>query len=266
MENAVDALKMAGSVFLFLFALSIAMLTFSQARETINILLQNTDKSGFTDEHIGTRDRVENTFYYTNDTTIEKERYVGLETIIPTAYRAAIESFRIDFIFPDDDVYLYMNYNNFKTNLTPGVFGNWEKICYIDIDTVRNVTDAAGSTGTGGNLDSKSNTSGTAVSDSEDFITGILFNKYDDGKNFYSESEARVRKIGRYPFPGNSTTGGYRNLVEYIEHFLNSNPKNRIVEKIGTYYQEDIAATKSLKKDVDKTVRRLVTYEFKTLP
>ena len=39
MENIVDALKMAGAVLLFLLALSITTLSFSKARETIDILL-----------------------------------------------------------------------------------------------------------------------------------------------------------------------------------------------------------------------------------
>lgn len=98
MENAADALKMAGSLLLFILALSLAILAFSQARETIDVVLKNTDREYLTIEG-------DSRFYYlanSNDT----KRYVGKETIIPTLYRAYKESYKIIFEFPDG-YYLY---------------------------------------------------------------------------------------------------------------------------------------------------------------
>ena len=103
MENAADALKMAGSLLLFILALSLAILAFSQARETIDVVLKNTDREYLTIEG-------DSRFYYlanSNDT----KRYVGKETIIPTMYRAYKENFKIVFIFPDD-YYLFKTKDN----------------------------------------------------------------------------------------------------------------------------------------------------------
>lgn len=101
MENVVDALKMAGSVLLFVIALSVAILTFSQARETIDAVLKNADREALTIE------RDERYYYLSNDN--DTNRYVGKETIIPAIYRAYKESFKIIFKFPEEDYYLFKN-------------------------------------------------------------------------------------------------------------------------------------------------------------
>ena len=44
MENVADALKMAGSVLLFVIGLTIAILAFSQAREEIDSVLRYSDR------------------------------------------------------------------------------------------------------------------------------------------------------------------------------------------------------------------------------
>ena len=44
MENAADALKMAGAVLLFVLALSIIIPFFSQARQTTDIILDARDR------------------------------------------------------------------------------------------------------------------------------------------------------------------------------------------------------------------------------
>ena len=98
MENVSDALKMAGSVLLFIIGLSVAILAFSQAREAIDAVLKYTDREYLTIEG-------DSRFYYLSNTN-DKNRYVGLETIIPSMVRAAKESYKIVFEF-DDDYYLY---------------------------------------------------------------------------------------------------------------------------------------------------------------
>ena len=93
-ENIADALKMAGSVLLFVMGLSIAILAFSQARESMDIVLSYSDRESFSIEG-------NPRFYYLskdNDTS----RYVGKETIIPAIYRAYKENYKIVFKFPDD--------------------------------------------------------------------------------------------------------------------------------------------------------------------
>ena len=93
-ENIADALKMAGSVLLFVMGLSIAILAFSQARESMEIVLSYSDRESLSIEG-------NPRFYYLskdNDTS----RYVGKETIIPAIYRAYKENYKIVFKFPDD--------------------------------------------------------------------------------------------------------------------------------------------------------------------
>ena len=102
-ENIADALKMAGSVLLFVMGLSIAILAFSQARESIDIILSYSDRESLSIEN-------DSWFYYLSNTQ-DTNRYVGKETIIPTMYRAYKENFKIVFIFPDD-YYLFKTKDN----------------------------------------------------------------------------------------------------------------------------------------------------------
>ncbi len=98
MENAVDALKMAGSVLLFIIGLTTAILSFSQAREAVDTVLAYSDRPSL--------DYEDERFFY-NANQNGTDRYVGLETIIPTIYRSYKENYRIVFDFPDDNYYLY---------------------------------------------------------------------------------------------------------------------------------------------------------------
>ena len=50
MENAVEALKMAGSVLIFVLALSVVILAFSQTREAIDTVLRYSDREYWTIE------------------------------------------------------------------------------------------------------------------------------------------------------------------------------------------------------------------------
>ena len=71
MENAVDALKIAFAVIVFTMALSLAMVMFSQAKETSDIVLRTSDVSEYIE-------------YIQNNEDSGRSRVVGLETIIPT--------------------------------------------------------------------------------------------------------------------------------------------------------------------------------------
>ena len=93
-ENIADALKMAGSVLLFVMGLSIAILAFSQARESMDIVLSYSDRESLSIE------RDPRFYYLSNDN--DTSRYVGKETIIPAIYRAYKENYNIVFKFPDD--------------------------------------------------------------------------------------------------------------------------------------------------------------------
>lgn len=85
MEDAVDALKMAFAVFIFVLALSIVFIVFSQAREVSEIVLKYSDNTYFAS-------------YINPDNTNTNGRVVGIETVIPTLYRYYKEKFSVDIV------------------------------------------------------------------------------------------------------------------------------------------------------------------------
>ena len=88
MENAVDALKLGAFVIIFVIALSVSITAFSEARIASSTLLEYKDREA----SLG-----QNDYWYSNESS--KKRIVGLETIIPTIYRAySDESLKIVFL------------------------------------------------------------------------------------------------------------------------------------------------------------------------
>ncbi len=85
MENVADALKMAADVLVFIMALGISISSFSQARQTAQILVESNDR-----EYSETQ--------YVEDIGVEHtDRIVGAESIIPTIWRSYNEKIRIVF-------------------------------------------------------------------------------------------------------------------------------------------------------------------------
>ena len=86
MENAVEALKMAGFMLLFIIALSITMITLTQAKTTADSLVKNQDR--------------QQSYQYievTGDLSKSLSRTVSLADIIPTLYRYAQEDYAVQF-------------------------------------------------------------------------------------------------------------------------------------------------------------------------
>ena len=94
MENAVDALKIAFAVFVFVMALSLAMYMFTMAGETADLVLAKSDVTGYMDYEILRADEE-------NVTYIGDDRIVGLETIIPTLYKYYKENYTVIFLEAD---------------------------------------------------------------------------------------------------------------------------------------------------------------------
>lgn len=82
MENVTEALKLAFSVLFFVGALTISIMIFSQARETSDILLYRQDPTNY---------------YEYVEASNNKNRVVGVETIIPTLYRYYKENYTVVF-------------------------------------------------------------------------------------------------------------------------------------------------------------------------
>lgn len=86
MENASDAIIMAGAVLIFVIALSVAMTVFSQARETVDSVVYASDRTNYYE-------------YLDMDISNNiKNRIVGLETIIPTLYKYYKENYTVVFL------------------------------------------------------------------------------------------------------------------------------------------------------------------------
>lgn len=86
MENAVEALKMAGFMILFIIALSITMITLTQAKTTADSLVKNQDR--------------QQSYQYievTGDLSKSLSKTVTLADIIPTLYRYAQEDYAVQF-------------------------------------------------------------------------------------------------------------------------------------------------------------------------
>lgn len=93
MENAAEALQMAGAVLIFVLALSIIILSFNQVRQTADIILDYRDRETM---------YIDGDYYYEASGT---ERQVGLETIIPAIIRAYTENYKIVFEGLDKPIY-----------------------------------------------------------------------------------------------------------------------------------------------------------------
>lgn len=105
MENAVDALKIAFAVIVFVIAISIAFAVFSQARAVSDILLYANDKTNF-EEYVLEHAKI--------------NRTVGIETIIPTIRRYLTNNdvYSVE-VIDGSKTYVFDLVNDQQTNLTP---------------------------------------------------------------------------------------------------------------------------------------------------
>ena len=116
MENAVEAIKMAGGVIIFVLALSISINAFTNTRQGVDNLVLYSDReflSTYVKQNKGTK------------------RIVGTESIVPTIYRAYKENIKINFKFLEEDV---KNDPTKEPLYTKKTTTGDKKICYIDLD------------------------------------------------------------------------------------------------------------------------------------
>ena len=95
MENAAEALKMAAAVLIFVLALSICVNAFAEARIASQTILDYRDREFDTT--------------YIDSATVEKNRTVGLETVVPSMYKSCDESYKVVFKGMDDGLYKKFN-------------------------------------------------------------------------------------------------------------------------------------------------------------
>lgn len=190
MENATDALKMAGAVLLFVLAISIIILSFGQVRESADTIIDYRDRE---------TSYIEGNYYYEGNDN--NSRIVGLETIIPSIYRAYLENYKI--VFSNG----LLGHPIYK-------IGDSEKYL-IDLENSSNETNI-----TLGNDEAK-----------VEFIQGILYGKDKDNADVYSEQNARNKFETKF----NISLAGCESIYTQLSK------ENGIKEYLGVYYQNDSA-------------------------
>lgn len=112
MENASEALKIAFGMIMFVLALTLSLSSFSQAMESIDSIIMMKDKQ---------------TNYTYVKPADDPNKIVGVETIVPTMYKAYKENFKIIFLKQDGETPLYL-----YTYTDPN--GNKTNVNYIDLE------------------------------------------------------------------------------------------------------------------------------------
>ena len=112
MENAVDALKIAFGVMMFVLALTLSISSFSKANSAVTAITRMNDRE---------------TEYTYVEPTASRSRIVGVEAIVPSMYRAYYENIEIKFLDADgDSLTLYKDRNTQNGELTPINYINGE--------------------------------------------------------------------------------------------------------------------------------------------
>lgn len=137
MENASDAIIMAGAILIFVMALTITMNVFSQVRATIDTVVYTTDETNYYE------------YMDTEDNNGIKNRRVGLETVIPTLYKYYKENYTVVFLDSNGDpLELYSTktqpelWTGYKDAKVPPIVSKYygknsnenKKICSFDVD------------------------------------------------------------------------------------------------------------------------------------
>ncbi len=95
MENAVDAMKMAFAMLVFVVALSLSMYSFTMVRQTSAKITQDADLKEYYDR-LSLNETSEQTGYATS-AVAASSRVVGVETVIPSLYRYYKENYTVLF-------------------------------------------------------------------------------------------------------------------------------------------------------------------------
>lgn len=111
MENAVDALKIAFAMFVFVIAIALTFSIVGQAKATSDAILSMNDKTSLY-EYVDSSDK----------NASNKDRIVEFETILPTIYRYAKEQYAVTIL--DSDGTPIVRYDLY----TEGFMQRWDEI------------------------------------------------------------------------------------------------------------------------------------------
>lgn len=118
MENGVEALKIGASMLIFVLAITITISCFTSATQALNRIFDMHNG----DEYVTVKDEDGNEYYLNFVRFDGGTREVGVETIIPSIYRAYKENYSIYF------------YNSDETPMVLYEKENGEEVNYIDLE------------------------------------------------------------------------------------------------------------------------------------
>ena len=118
MENAVEAFKIAGSVILFVIALSLSISSFTKANSAVQAI-------------VSMRDTRTNYTYITPSQNLS--RTVGVESIVPAMYKAYQENFQIRFLDRNGNEIPLSYATDNNGNVRKDASGNKIEMTHIDL-------------------------------------------------------------------------------------------------------------------------------------
>lgn len=208
MENAVEALKIAAGVLLFVLALTVSISCFSQANRAVTSI-------------VSMRDRDTQILYDQIKPSNKLTRRVGVETIIPSMYKAFTENIKIQFKdLNGENMPIYYDFSDNRATDTKGEYIprkkddsgiNDIKISYIDLKEQNQRCD-------------------------EHFLGVILY--------------------GNKALKGEDTK--YRDLILYEDGFYNFLNGKTFEEQLGEYYPIETTNSGSTSTQIKK---RVITYK-----
>ncbi len=221
MENAAEALHMAAAVLIFVLALTISINAFSEARMTSQTLLDYNDRE------------YEYTYVEDNGTT---KRIVGLESIVPSIYKAYKENYKI--VFDDDGNTEVVDASNLLGD--DGIYRIKESGHDVAVYSIDLQNEVLGSD-----------------TQKEQFIMAILYgNRYADfgtvRQNFIDNLGIYLNETGIYDKIINNGTGLYESLGVYYQEETPSQSSD------GSSDDENVGSV----PDANKTIKRVVTYSI----
>ena len=124
MENGVEALKMASGMLIFVLAITITISVFTSATQALNRIFTSQES----EQYVTAIDEEGNEYFLNNVRFDGGTRIVGIETIIPSIYRAYKENYAIYFYDKEKNAY------PIRTN------DKGEEVNYIDLNQENHAT------------------------------------------------------------------------------------------------------------------------------
>ena len=227
MENAAEALHMAAAVLIFVLALTISINAFSEARMTSQTLLDYNDREY---EYTYIEGNLDSNGYPIT------HRIVGLESIVPSIYKAYKENYKI--VFDDDGNTEVVDASNLLGD--DGIYRIKESGHDVAVYSIDLQNEVLGSD-----------------TQKEQFIMAILYgNRYADfgtvRQNFIDNLGIYLNETGIYDKIINNGTGLYESLGVYYQEETPSQYSD------GSSDDENVGSV----PDANKTIKRVVTYSI----